>query len=370
MLQRIVRHLLIAFVSALASFATHAEILIGQSVPTTGALAPFGTAIVKGSQAYFDRVNAAGGVNGELIRVLVVDDAGDSKRTVDNAHKLADQGVVALFGTIEGGPCTALLPAVAEIRLPLVACMAGSPQLREPFNPYVFTVRAPHLMEFESLIKHAAQHGLTRLAFVHSDSENGRLHLANVTRLAKAHGISLVAPIALQNKPDVAAIAQQIKTAQADCVLNHGGYVMYAELLKASRATGSRATFLAVNSGGEQLAKLTGPAASGVVMSQIAPYPWARSTIIQREYQDDLRRAYPNEPFGFSSMEGYVSARLLVEGLRKAGVRPTRDRLTAALDRLNRIDLGGFVVQYAPQKHIGAEFVDLTMIRADGSFLR
>jgi branched-chain amino acid transport system substrate-binding protein len=358
------------FAVAVASTPVGAEIVLGQSIPTTGPLAPFGVAIVKGSQAYFDRVNATGGVNGESIRVLVLDDAGDSKRTVENAHRLADQGVVALFGSIEGGPCTALLPAVAEMHLPLVACMAGSPQLREPFNPYVFTVRAPHLMEFESLIKHAAQHGLTRLAFVHSDSDTGRLHLANVTRLAKAHGVSLVAPIALPSKPDLFAIAQQINAAQADCVLNHGGYTMYAELLKASRSLGSRATFLAVNSGGEQFAKLTGLAASGVVMSQIAPYPWARSTAIQREYQDDLRRAYPNEPFGFSSMEGYVSARLLVEGLRKAGMRPTRERLAAALGRLSRIDLGGFDVQYAAHKHEGADFVDLTMIRADGGFLR
>jgi branched-chain amino acid transport system substrate-binding protein len=367
---RLLYSVFFAFCAAIASASVGAEIVVGQSIPTTGPLAPFGVAIVKGSQAYFDRVNAAGGVNGEAIRVLVLDDAGDSKRTVENARKLADQGVVALFGSIEGGPCTALLPAVAELHLPLVACMAGSPQLREPFNPYVFTVRAPHVMEFESLIKHAAQHGLTRLAFVHSDSETGRLHLANVTRLTKENGVSLVAAIALPGKPHVGNLAKEIYRAKADCVLNHGGYAIYAELLKSMRALGSDATFLAVNSGGEQLAKAIGKAAAGVIMSQIAPYPWARSTAIQREYQDDLRRAHPNEPFGFSSMEGYVSARLLVEGLRKAGARPTRDRLTTALSRLSRIDLGGFDVQYAAHKHEGAGFVDLTMIRADGGFLR
>jgi ABC-type branched-subunit amino acid transport system substrate-binding protein len=248
--------------------------------------------------------------------------------------------------------------------------MAGSPQLREPFNPYVFTVRAPHVLEFDALIKHAAQHGLSRLAFVHSDSDTGRLHLANVTRLAKENGVSLVAAIALPGKPDIGALAKQIQRAKADCVLNHGGYATYAELLKAMRALGSDATFLAVNSGGEQLAKAMGKGAAGVVMSQIAPYPWARSTPIQRDYQDDLHAALPNEPFGFSSMEGYVSARLLVEGLRKAGARPTRERLTAALERMNRIDLGGYDVRYVPGKHDGADFVDLTMIRADGGFLR
>jgi len=370
MLLSIARRLTNALIATLISVSVHSEILIGQSVPTSGALAPFGTATAKGAQAYFDRVNAAGGVNGERIRVVLVDDAGDSKRTVENARQLAGKGVIALFGSIEGGPCTALLPVVAELRIPLVACMAGSPQLREPFNPYVFTVRAPHVLEFEALIKHAAQHGLSRLAFVHSDSDTGRLHLANVTRLAKENGVSLAAAIALPGKPDIGALAKQIQRAKADCVLNHGGYATYAELLKAMRALGSDATFLAVNSGGEQLAKAMGKGAAGVVMSQIAPYPWARSTPIQRDYQDDLHAALPNEPFGFSSMEGYVSARLLVEGLRKAGARPTRERLTAALERMNRIDLGGYDVRYVPGKHDGADFVDLTMIRADGGFLR
>ena len=105
MLQRFVRHVLIALSFGLASFGTFAEILIGQSIPTSGSLAPFGLAIIKGSQAYFDRVNAAGGVNGEAIRVLVLDDAGDSKRTVENARKLADQGVLMLNAvlTVERG---------------------------------------------------------------------------------------------------------------------------------------------------------------------------------------------------------------------------------------------------------------------------
>ncbi|HPT56676.1 MAG TPA: ABC transporter substrate-binding protein, partial [Casimicrobium sp.] len=89
MLLSIARRLTNALVATLISVSVHSEILIGQSVPTSGALAPFGTATAKGAQAYFDRVNAAGGVNGERIRVVVVDDAGDSKRTVENARQLA-----------------------------------------------------------------------------------------------------------------------------------------------------------------------------------------------------------------------------------------------------------------------------------------
>jgi branched-chain amino acid transport system substrate-binding protein len=347
-----------------------AEILIGQSIPRTGSLALFGEAIVKGVEAYVDRVNASGGVRGEKLRLIILDDGGDAKRSVENAKKLSEQGAIALFGSIEGGPCTALLPVAVEKKLPLVACMAGAPQLRDPFNAYAFPVRAAHLSEFEVLLRYASQHGLKRLAFVHSDSETGRLHLANVTRLAKKYDVALVAPIAFAGKADVEDIAKRIVAAGADSVLNHGGYAMYAELLKSVRANKSGATFLAVNSGGQQMAQLMGSAAAGVVMSQVVPYPWSRGTKIQREYQDDLKRRHPSEPVGFSSMEGYLSAKLLVEALRRAGPKPTREKLRTAMQKMGRVDLGGFEVMYSSDRHEGSNFVDITLIQPNGTFLR
>jgi branched-chain amino acid transport system substrate-binding protein len=347
-----------------------AEILVGQSIPRSGSLALFGEAINKGAEAYVDRVNARGGIRGEKLRLLLLDDAGDTKRTVENAKKLSERGGVALFGSIEGGPCTALLAVALEYKVPLVACMAGAPQLRDPFNAYAFPVRAAHLSEFEELLRYASQHGLKRLAFVHSDSDTGRLHLANVTRLSKKYDVALVAPIALSGKVDVEDIAKRIIAAGADSVLNHGGYAMYAELLKSVRAKRSSATFLAVNSGGQQMAQLMGNAAAGVVMSQVVPYPWSRATKIQREYQDDLKRRDPNEPLGFSSMEGYLSAKLLVEALNRAGAKPTREKLRVALQKMGRVDLDGFEVMFSSDRHEGSKFVDITQIQANGGFLR
>jgi branched-chain amino acid transport system substrate-binding protein len=359
-----------ALLAFLLPASVRAEILIGQSIPRSGSLALFGEAIIKGVEAYVDRVNANGGVRGEKLRVIVLDDGGDTKRTVENAKKLSAQDVIALFGSIEGGPCTALLPVAVENQVPLVACMAGAPQLRDPFNAYAFPVRAAHLSEFEELLRYASQHGLKRLAFVHSDSETGRLHLANVTRLSKKYEVALVAPIAFSGKADVDDIGKRIVAAGADAVLNHGGYAMYAELLKSVRAKGSRATFLAVNSGGQQMAQLMGAAAAGVVMSQVVPYPWSRATKVQRDYQDDLRRRHPSEPVGFSSMEGYVSAKLLVEALTRAGPKPTREKLRTAMQKMGRVDLGGFEVTYSSDRHEGSKFVDITQIQRNGTFLR
>jgi branched-chain amino acid transport system substrate-binding protein len=364
--------LLASLVFALASvpMPTSADILIGQSIARSGSLAQQGEAIVKGSLAYINRINASGGVNGERIVLKTLDDGGDSRRAVDNARQLIREGVVALFGMAEGGPCTAILPIVTEAKIPLVACMAGSPQLREPFNRYVFPVRAAHLDEFASLLSTAAGLGNKTVALIYSDSENGRLHLANVTRVAKQRGMELALPIAVPGNPDMKAIAKQLVASKVDVVLNHGGYSSYADLIRETRALGPRPLFLAVNSGGQELARLAGPAGMGTIMSQIAPFPNSRATPIQRKYEDDLKKSFPGEPFGWSSMEGYLSAVVLVEGLKRAGRRPTHEALVAAFEKLGRFDLGGYEVKYGPNDRTGSTFVDITFIKADGKFIR
>ena len=360
----------IVLVLATAGPSANAVILIGQSIARSGSLAPQGEAIVKGTLAYVNRINASGGVNGERIALKTLDDEGDAKRTVENARLLIGEGAVALFGMIEGGPCTALLPVITEAKIPLVACMAGSPQLRDPLNRYVFPVRAAHLDEFASLLSTAAGLGNKTVALIHSDSETGRLHLANVTRLAKQRGMEVVLPISVSGKPDVKAIAKQLVASNVDVVLNHGSYSSYAELIRETRALGPRPLFLAVNSGGQELARLAGSVSKGTIMSQIAPFPNSRGTSVQRTYEDDLKKSFPGEPFGWSSMEGYLSAVVLVEGLKRAGKRVTREGLVTAFEKTGRFDLGGYEVRYGPNDRTGSTFVDITLIKADGTFVR
>ena len=355
---------------ATASMPSNAVILIGQSIARSGPLALQGEAIVKGTLAYVNRINASGGVNGERVVLKTLDDGGDAKRTVDNARVLIGEGAVALYGMAEGGPCSALLPVITAAKIPLIACMAGSPQLRDPFNRYVFPVRAAHLDEFASLLSTAAGLGNKTVALIHSDSETGRLHLANVTRLSRQRGMEMVLPIAVAGKPDITAIARQLVASNVDVVLNHGSYSSYAELIRETRALGPRPLFLAVNSGGQELARLAGTSRKGTIMSQIAPFPNSRATPIQRSYEDDLKKSFPDEPFGWSSMEGYLSAVVLVEGLKRAGKQVTHEGLVTAFEKMGRFDLGGYEVKYGPNDRTGSTFVDITVIKADGTFVR
>jgi branched-chain amino acid transport system substrate-binding protein len=347
-----------------------AEIVVGQSIARTGPLAAQGEATIKGILAYVNRVNRSGGVKGQPLLVKTLDDGGDDKRALANARQLTDEGVVALFGMMEGGPCTTLIPYASDARIPLVACMAGAAPLRKPFNRYVFPVRAGHAEEFEVLLSAAKRFGHKKIAFIHSDSENGRLHLANLTRAAVAREMVVTLPLMVSSKPDVSALVDKIISEEPDIVVNHGSYSLFASVIRETRTRSNKPAFFAVNSGGSELARLAGAAAKGVTMSQIAPFPKSRSTAIQREYQDDLKSAYPNEPYGWSSMEGYLSAAVLVQALKRSKGAVTRETLVKSFEALGQIDLGGYAVRYSPNEHAGSTFVDTTMIVDGSQFVR
>jgi ABC-type branched-subunit amino acid transport system substrate-binding protein len=136
-----------------AAVVDDGRIVVGQTIAVTGPIAEHGKAAAAGARAAFESVNAAGGVKGRRIAVVAEDDGGDAKRAADNTRRLVERdGAIAVFGGVEGGPCVASLKEASALGVPLVGCMAGAPEMREPFNPWSFPVRAPHVEEFAKLL--------------------------------------------------------------------------------------------------------------------------------------------------------------------------------------------------------------------------
>jgi len=197
----------------MAVSAQEDRIVIGQSVARTGAIAAHGNAAAAGARVLFESVNASGGVNGRRIVIVTEDDGADPKRAAENTRRLIERdGVVAMFGGVEGGPCVASLKEAAALGVPLVGCMAGSPEMREPFNAWSFPVRAPHFEEFAKLLDVAKTYGYRRVAFFHADSDTGRRHLANVEKLAAARSIE-IAPVTAKTGATAESLAQAIGAA-------------------------------------------------------------------------------------------------------------------------------------------------------------
>ena len=348
------------------------QILIGQNITLEGGKNDYGLAAMAGIQAYLHFVNKRGGVNGREIVLKTLDDESKGAKAEANARQLVEQDkVFALFGSIEGGPSTAVMKVAADRGVPFIGPMAGPPTLRRPFQPMVFPVRAEHREEFRALIAHAKSLGVRKVAFLRADTETGLLHLANVRAICKELGTELVADISFKSDTTDAQfinMADELQKSGAEMMFNHGGIGPYEKVIRAARAKGSRTAFYGVNSGSSQMVKRMGALSHGMIFAQVVPSPWERKTAITREYQDEFSRFKPGQEFSYASLEGYITAKALVAALKLAGPSPTREGLVEALQSTT-LDINGLTAVYEKTNRQGMSFVDLALVTRESKFM-
>lgn len=361
-----------ASVAGAADGVTPAQILVGQTVTLQGGQNEYGAAVLAGVQVHLEAVNAAGGVHGRKVVLKTLDDDNRAEQAEANARRLVrDEKVFLLFGSVEGGPSTAVMKVAAEQQVPFFGPMAGAPALRRPHQPFVFPLRAEHREEFRALLGYARQTGATRIGFLRADSDTGLQHLENVRLICRELGLELVADLPFKTDAGDAqlrALVQRIGASGAQVVINHGSPAVYEKIIRQARAQGVKAAFSGVNSGSTQLARQLGELAHSMVFAQVVPSPWERKSAIAREYQDEFRRRRPGQEFSYGSLEGYATAKALVRGLQAAGPNPTREGFVKALYGAG-IDLGdGLRAAYAPGNHAGLTLVDLAIVTRQGKF--
>ena len=354
-----------------ADGVTKGQLLIGQNITLQGGKNDYGVSVQEGIQAYLALINGRGGVNGRQVVLKTLDDDNKAAQAEANARQLVEQDkVFILFGSIEGGPSTAVMKAAVDLKVPFFGPIAGSPTLRRPHQPLVFPVRAEHREEFRALLAYGKSIGATRVGFMRSDSETGQQHLANVKLLCDELGMELVADLPFKSDISDAQIDQlvgQLEKTRAQVVFNHGSPGVYEKLIRRSRGKALATTFYGVNSGSAQMAKHLGPLAHGMVFTQVVPSPWERKTAITREYQEEFSKQKPGREFSYGSLEGYVTAKALVAALRLAGPEPTRESFLAGLANAS-LDLNGLRAVYSRDQHTGLSFVDLAIVTREGTF--
>jgi branched-chain amino acid transport system substrate-binding protein len=350
---------------------TPTEVIIGQNITLQAGKNAYGNAARDGIAMHLEAVNAAGGVNGRTLVLRTLDDDNTAANAEANARRLVAEGAFILFGSIEGGPSTAVAKVAEESQVPFFGPMAGSPTLRRPHSPMVFPVRAEHREEFRALMDWGKRTGLKSVGFFHADGEVGRQHLENVRRLTQEMGMTLRLPMPFKSDMSDAAadeMAAALAQAAPDMVFNHGSAGPYGRLIVRARRLGVKAAFMAVNSGSTQLAAGLGPLAHGMVFAQVVPSPIERKHELSREYQAALQRSRPGAPSSYGGLEGYITAKALVAALRAAGRGPTRASFIQALYR-TKFDLGGLGLRYAPGAHDGSSFVDLSLYSRENRFI-
>ncbi|EJE53562.1 ABC-type branched-chain amino acid transport system, periplasmic component [Acidovorax sp. CF316] len=348
------------------------EIVIGQSCQLSGPLAALTTEVRQGASLYFDHVNASGGVRGRKIRVVAIDDAYDPKKAAENTKKLIDEDkVLALFQYAGTPPALAALPIAEERGVPFIAPFTGSDGLRQPGSRYVFNIKAGYAAELDATVKQLASVGISRIAAVYLNNPFGTGGLASVEKSVQVHKVTLAvkAPLEVDGSKMADAVATVAKESpQAIIVISAGKPSV--DFVDAYLNAGHRSTFymLSVISN-SQLVKALGERARGVVVSQVVPSPWNQSMPISREFQT-LAKAKGITEYTFSQMEGFISARFLVEALQRAGAKPTRAGLVQAMESMKNLNLGGYPVELSATQHSSGKFVDLLMMGRDGRFTK
>ena len=357
---------------AQAEGVTDTELVIGQSCQLSGPLAALSGEVRLGAKLYFDHVNRHGWVSGRQIRLVTLDDAYDPKKAADNTRELIDQHrVLALFQYAGTPPAMAALPIAEEKRVPLIAPFTGSDALRQKFSRYVFNIKAGYSDELAAMVRQLAAVGIDRVAVVYLNNAFGSGGLAAVEKSAGAHRVKLLAKVALEvDGSNMAAAVEQVATGQPQAIIVVSAGKPSVDFVDAYLRGGHHSTFylLSVISN-TQLVQVLKEKARGIIISQVVPSPWNQSLAVARELQARATEAGVKD-LTFSQMEGFVSAKFLVEGLKRAGKNLSREALVRALEDMTKQDLGGYLVELSATKHSSGKFVDLMILGADGRFRR
>ena len=348
------------------------SILLGQSAAFSGPAAQLGIEMNAGAVAYFDYINKQGGVHGRTISVKTRDDRYEGNLAAENTHKLIEEDkVFALFAYVGTPTSAAALPIFTEAKVPFVGPFTGAELLRNPLNRYVFNVRASYYDETEKIVEQLVSTGIQRIAVFYQNDSYGKAGLTGVQIAMKKRNLAIAATGTVErNTVDVGSAVKTISAVQPDAVVMISAYTSIAEFVRQMKKAGSAAQFHNVSFvGSKALSNALSKEGYGVVISQVVPFPWYPGVPVVKEYQRILKAA-GNTNYSFGSLEGYLAAKVMVEGLRRAGRDLTRESLIAALESMNNVDFGGFVVSFSRTSHAGSDYVELTMIGRDGNFVR
>ncbi|MDO8373658.1 MAG: ABC transporter substrate-binding protein [Polaromonas sp.] len=353
-----------------------ADIVISQLAPLTGVLASTGKQMVLGGQIYFSHINDTGGVHGQKIRVLVGDDGYKVEETVRLTREaLANPEVVALYGFAGTSNVGKLLTdGVLDLGgAALVAPYTGGEPLRSPFNPWIFHVRAGYADETEHMVQQVTTLGMTRIAVMYQDDGFGKAGLEGVQKALTKRKLTLsVAAPYERNTDKVDEAVRQVKASDAQAVIMISVNKSTSAFIKRYRETGGGAQLYNISVvDPAEIVRLAGlKNAHGLGVSQVVPYPFMPSLPVVREYQALLKKYAPTELVNYTSFEQFLGAKVLVEGLRRAGPKPTRAKVVKALESMGNFDLGGTSVGYSADNRVGSRYVEVTVIGSSGKLLK
>lgn len=348
------------------------DIVLGQSADFSASRASVSRLYAEGTALYLDEVNAAGGIGGRRVRVLQLDDGYEVARAEQNVRALAGEhkafALVHLVGTAITGK---VLPFAAESGIPLVHPLTGADELRPPARVVreAFFLRASYGREIERIVGQLRTLGIANIGLVHEDETFGHGIRDAVHAAMKAQGLAAPATAVLPpnqtSEGGVAAAVEALRKVAPSAVIVGSAGTVVERFVQAYHQAGGRTQWYCLSVANvDRLANALGPLATGIVVAQVMPDARSSNLPVARDYRDAVaRRGGTATGFG---LEGYISARIIVQALREAGAPLARPRFIAALERQEKV--GGFPIRYQDPRQ-GSPYVQLAMIGGAGKLV-
>lgn len=328
------------------------DIVLGMSAALSGATSDLGNNMMQGVQAGLERANRTGGVHGRRLRLISLDDGYEPARTVPNMRQLIErENVLATIGNVGTPTAIAAVPISVGEKTLFFAGFTGSDVLRtNPPDRYVINYRAGYTEEVTAMIDALLDKGGLRpedIAFFTQADGYGDSGFKDVFRTMARHGLTDEnAILRVKYKRNTVAVEDAVASVLLSAhtpraVVMVGAYAPCAKFIKLCRESGINPLFLGVSFvGSSSLASALGSTNAQVIVTQVVPHPSDAALPLIADYRADLEACSPAAVPTFTSLEGYIAARILILALGRIDGPPTRENIVDALEGLGRFDLG------------------------------
>jgi branched-chain amino acid transport system substrate-binding protein len=362
---------------------TDTEIVFGMSAPFSGPAKELGRAMKSGIDVAFAAINESGGVNGRKLKLVALDDGYEPERTRTAMKELAEaRNVFGFIGNVGTPTAEVSVPYALEKKMLFFGPFTGAGLLRrDPPDRYVFNYRASYAEETSAIFKYLVD--VKRIApeeiavFAQQDGygDAGFNGVAKMLRKYRRDPARMLRVGYQRNTSEVGDAVQALFKRKRPIravvmVATYKAAAKFIDKVKAERPDMifTNVSFVGSQALSDELMATNPKDAEGVIVTQVVPLPQSKSTAVLR-YQELLPKYSLGEKPDFVSLEGYLAANLLAEGLRKAGRDFTTETLVDALEGLKGVDLGvGAAMNFGMSEHQASHKIWGTQIDERGNF--
>ena len=343
----------LAFCAAQVPGVNETRILIGSCSALDGPARFLGNQTVLGATAYLHGVNDEGGIFGRRIQLLAFDDGYDPDKAPACFKRMIKEGVFSL-GFLVGTPTAKVyVPMAQDEKIPVVGLFTGAQLLYEPLKHYVINVRASYYDETREQIDKLWELNIRKIGVIYQDDAFGKAVLDGVKLALQKHNAEPAAVgTFVRNTLDVEAGLREVMALRPQAVIVVGPYAPVAMVVKQAHAAGWKPQFLTVSFvGTEEFIKEAGLEAEGTIITQVVPPYEGTDYATVALYRKYFAKYYPSSAPSFVSLEGFVDAMVIVEGLKRAGKDLTREKFITAIESIHNMNIGlgpKLVLDYGP----------------------